>query len=612
MAYDDVLTRNDNDELAVRVVSATETSNNVNPNDVYTRDSNGNLAVRTVGGGGNSHFLGSFATPQALQEAYPTAEAGDFAIVESTDTVWVWDTDTSAWVDSDRKGQVTSVNGQTGAVTVQETLVNQTNIKSVNGNSLLGSGNLELSTFLPFPSGWTTNSTTKAFCDGVAADTTAVKGKAYLGEVTFSDLPASMINGEVNVYINDSGSQASDKVIVLELTSGNTSPYKWQYTYWDGGNNVSGWKTWQEPLVSGTNIKTINGTTLLGSGDITTEAIQVSTMPTAGVDELGNVYQFIGTTNANYTHGYFYECVSDGGNPATYSWVQMNVQPTPSGLPSQTGQSGKFLTTDGTDASWSDKPLVNTGTQTDSLTILGVAEKNSYTVNIGKSSGYSGVTGNAVYSVFVGYNAKTTLYAGTQYSVCLGYYAEVNRACVAVGAYAKASYGPGIAIGYRAEATAANAIQIGAKSTSIGYTNSTANTLKVGNENGNYEMMSADGTIPTDRFTTTPVADGSYVPTLTISSGVATRSWTTPASAPVVPETMPTLAVADWSSSNTQTVNVTGVTASNIVFVSPAPASASDYASAGIVCTAQGSGTLTFECTTTPTNAITVNVVILG
>lgn len=75
------------------------------------------------------------------------------------------------------------------------------------------------------------------------------------------------------------------------------------------------------------------------------------------------------------------------------------------------------------------------------------------------------------------------------------------------------------------------------------------------------------------------------------------------------PSTMPTLLAANWSS-NTQTVSVQGVTASNIVMVSPAPASASDYASAGIVCTAQGSGTLTFTCTSVPTNDITVNVAL--
>ena len=72
--------------------------------------------------------------------------------------------------------------------------------------------------------------------------------------------------------------------------------------------------------------------------------------------------------------------------------------------------------------------------------------------------------------------------------------------------------------------------------------------------------------------------------------------------------TTATLAVADWSS-NTQTVTVSGVKADSVVFVSPAPASASDYASAGILCTAQAADSLTFTCTTTPSNAITVNVI---
>jgi hypothetical protein len=40
---------------------------------------------------------------------------------------------------------VQSVNGSTGAVSVQETLVNQSNIKSINGESLLGAGNIDIS-----------------------------------------------------------------------------------------------------------------------------------------------------------------------------------------------------------------------------------------------------------------------------------------------------------------------------------------------------------------------------------------------------------------------------------------------------------------------------------
>ncbi|MBR5286216.1 MAG: hypothetical protein IKU30_04895, partial [Clostridia bacterium] len=37
------------------------------------------------------------------------------------------------------------------------------------------------------------------------------------------------------------GTGTSGKVIHLVLTSGNVSPYRWEYTYWNDGSNVSGW-----------------------------------------------------------------------------------------------------------------------------------------------------------------------------------------------------------------------------------------------------------------------------------------------------------------------------------------------------------------------------------
>ena len=308
MAYEnDVLTRNEDSELAVRVVTATEGTNNSSYDDVYTRDTNGKLAVRVVGAGGDSHNLGYFATPQALNEAYPTGEEGDYAIVGSTDTVWIWDSGTSAWVDTDTKGQVESVNGQTGTVTLtasdvgaQATLVSGTNIKSVNNNTLLGSGNLELSTYLTYPAGWTTNSTTKAFCDDIAADASAVAGKAYLGEVTLNDMPASIGNAEIVVEIMD-GTTAANKVIKLTLSSGNVSPYMWIYTYWNGGTNVSGWQS-------------------LG-GDV---------LPS----QSGNSGKFLTT------------------NGTTPSWATVDA------LPSQSGQNGKVLGTNGTTASWVDPTTI--------------------------------------------------------------------------------------------------------------------------------------------------------------------------------------------------------------------------------------------------------------
>ena len=297
---DDVLTRNENEELAVRVVS-TAGDTGTNPNDVYTRDNDGKLCVRVTGaGGGDSHNKGYYATPQALAEAYPTANAGDFAIVESTDTVWIWDSDESEWVDSDRKGQVTSVNGQTGDVTVQETLVSGTNIKTIEGNSILGAGNLELSTYLTYPAGWTTNSTTKAFCDDIAADTTAVKGKAYLGEVTLSDLPAGIINSEIVVEIMD-GTTAANKVILLTLTSGNVAPYQWQYTYWNNGSSLSGWiETGEQKQADWNQTDNIAKDFIKNKPTIPSTAQQVgavpqySTMPTASVSNLGELVQYSG------------------------------------------------------------------------------------------------------------------------------------------------------------------------------------------------------------------------------------------------------------------------------------------------------------------------------
>ena len=101
----------------------------------------------------------------------------------------------------------------------------------------------------PFNLTWPTDSTTKAFCDAVNADATAIEGAAYLGEVTFSDLPASLINAEVIVQIM-SGTGTSGKVIHLILSSGNRAPYRWEYTYWNNGNSLSGWIGFQPELTS--------------------------------------------------------------------------------------------------------------------------------------------------------------------------------------------------------------------------------------------------------------------------------------------------------------------------------------------------------------------------
>ena len=71
-----------------------------------------------------------------------------------------------------------------------------------------------------------------------------------------------------------------------------------------------------------------------------------------------------------------------------------------------------------------------------------------------------------------------------------------------------------------------------------------------------------------------------------------------------------TLTASGWDSSAlTQTVSASNVTAGNIVWVSPAPASFDAYGKAGIRATAQGAGTITFTCTKIPAVEMTVEVV---
>lgn len=78
--------------------------------------------------------------------------------------------------------------------------------------------------------------------------------------------------------------------------------------------------------------------------------------------------------------------------------------------------------------------------------------------------------------------------------------------------------------------------------------------------------------------------------------------------------TTATLTASGWTTSDdttTQTVNVTGVTATSVLLVSSAPANHTAWIEAGVYCSAQGAGTLTFTCTDTPEDSLTANIMIM-
>lgn len=81
--------------------------------------------------------LGWYETEQALQAAHPTGENGQWAIIGSTDTIWTWDSDTSAWVNSgaqvDLSNYYTKTQADAAFATAAQGALAASAVQSVNG-----------------------------------------------------------------------------------------------------------------------------------------------------------------------------------------------------------------------------------------------------------------------------------------------------------------------------------------------------------------------------------------------------------------------------------------------------------------------------------------------
>jgi len=131
---------------------------------------------------------------------------------------------------------------------------------------------------------------------------------------------------------------------------------------------------------------------ITGKGLIT----QYSTMPTASIDNLGKIVQFIGTTDSTYTNGYFYKCVSDGEETPTYSWTQENVQPAPSNVETTTNKVSS-ITSNSTNVEYASAKAV-----WDLVSSVGGEIGNVY------DTSYAFVFGNNSIGIYIPYNGNTT------------------------------------------------------------------------------------------------------------------------------------------------------------------------------------------------------------
>lgn len=136
--------------------------------------------------------------------------------------------------------------------TKQDLLVSGTNIKTINGNSLLGSGNISIS-----PQGIYPCTTASTFSD------------IYSAYYTSNLLPV-FDDGNGYKYYPVDIVQSSPTVIQFASVREDSGGVQIYVEYVDTSNTWTGYSLGyvQEKLVSGTNIKTINNTSLLGSGDI--------------------------------------------------------------------------------------------------------------------------------------------------------------------------------------------------------------------------------------------------------------------------------------------------------------------------------------------------------
>lgn len=455
------------------------------------------------GGGGDQHNLGWYATESALTTAHATATDGDWAIVGATDTVWVWDSDSTGWKDTGASGALQNTATGTDSLTILGT--GTTTQRSINigvGSSIDSNNNV------------------------------AIGHQATIGANTYSNVIAGMgatvtTNKSYNVAIGASSKASSGS----------------EYGVAIGANTATAAK----------------GAIQIGNATGTTKT-----------NSDANTFK-VGNANGNY------ELLSaDGTIPEARLADTTNAQ------------QGDVLTLDSNgDAVWQaggGGGLQNTATGTDSLTILGTASTVNNSTNIGVGSSATGANSTVVgkdasasgnSAVAIGINASAT--NTSTLALVSGTVSGSRSKGIGTSISGKNSIGITTLVNHIGTMSAQYTVAIGTFNY-IDNLDDNSFYVGLGTANADYKLLSSDGTIPTARLTK-------------VNSTI-------------------TLAAADWSS-NTQTVTVTGMTATGVVLVSPDPTDQSAYTSAGILCTAQAADSLTFTATTTPTGDIDVVVVML-
>lgn len=99
-------------------------------------------------------------------------------------------------------------------------------------------GDVTIVTNQAFPESFNISGTTLEFAQSINLEDTAINGMTYLGGVSLSDLPESLVNAECLVQVIASAGDGS-KVIHFDLYSADTQPYHWSCMYYN--RSVTDW-----------------------------------------------------------------------------------------------------------------------------------------------------------------------------------------------------------------------------------------------------------------------------------------------------------------------------------------------------------------------------------
>lgn len=219
-----------------------------------------------------------------------------------------------------------------------DTAVQATDLKTLNGEELVGSGDIEILANKLFDSSWNTSGTTAEFLADMYADTNVVPGLCYIGSLSCSDKP---FNGNADTYVEVlESSTSAPKVLHVNIYSGDVFPYHWELLYYVIGGTIhnSGWRGIQPQITAGNNISisgaTISAPVMTGASSLAAGTSGVVPQPAIGDEikflrgdgtwvDLGTVLRYKGSVatyadlpTATAQAGDVYNVLADGKNYA--------------------------------------------------------------------------------------------------------------------------------------------------------------------------------------------------------------------------------------------------------------------------------------------------------